>query len=412
MMTKRSHLMTMREAMIFDAVRTPRGKGKSDGALYGVRPIDLAASVLKALKERNHLDTSQVDDVILGCVTPVGEQGANIAKIASLYAGYGDSVSGVTINRFCASGLEAINMSAAYISSGVTDLMVAGGVESMSRIPMASDGGAWSSDPQVASATSFIPQGISADLMATLDGITREDVDRFAVESQKRAAIATEKGYFKKSIIPVKDMNGLTLLDRDEIIRADATLEGLATLKPAFDKMGKEGGFDSVAIQKYPHLERISHVHHAGNSSGIVDGAAAVLLGSREAGARLGLKPRAKIRSIGIACTDPTLMLDGPTPATCKALTKAGLTMKGIDLVEINEAFAAVVLRYLRRMEFSTEKTNVNGGAIALGHPLGATGSMLMGTLLDELERRDQSLGIVTLCIGGGMGVATVIERV
>jgi acetyl-CoA C-acetyltransferase len=399
-------------AYLFDAVRTPRGKGKNTGSLHAVRPVRLASETLKALQIRNNLDTSQVEDVILGCVTPVGEQGGNIAKLVAQYSGYPSSVAGFTLNRFCASGLEAVNLAAAQIMSGTCDLVVAGGVESMSRIPMMSDGGAWMTDPEVFDKTLFVPQGISADLLASMNGISRKEADQFAVESQKRAATAWEQGRFKKSIVPLRDISGEIVLDRDEHIRPGATVEELGGLKPSFQEMGEKYGFDPVALQRYPAVEKIEHIHHAGNSSGIVDGAAAVLLGSKEAGSKLGLKPRAKIKAMAVVSTEPTLMLTGPVPATQKVLQKAKMKISDIDLFEINEAFAAVVIYAMRELGISQDKVNVNGGAIALGHPLGATGAMLVGTVVDELERQNKSTGLVTLCVGGGMGVATIIERV
>lgn len=399
------------EAYIFDAVRTPRGRGKPDGALYEVQPVDLLATCLRALAERNALDTAQVDDVIVGCVTPLAEQGGVIARSAVLHAGWDVNVPGVQVDRFCASGLEAVNNAAMQVRSGWHELVVAGGVESMSRLAMGSDGGAWFMDPRVNLESGFVPQGISADLIATLEGFSRADVDRFALQSQQRAAHAEAKGYFK-SRLPVRDANGLPVLDRDEHIRANTTLERLGNLAPAFETVGTLG-FDAVALEHYPKLERIEHVHTAGNSSGIVDGAALVLIGSREAGERMGLKPRARIAAAALVGTEPTIMLTGPAPASKKALAKAGMTARDIDLFEVNEAFAAVVLRFAREMELeSTENVNANGGAIAMGHPLGATGAMLLGTLLDELERTDHATGLVTLCVGGGMGIATVIERV
>jgi len=400
------------EAFIYDTARTPRGKGKSSGSLHIARPIHLLKTVLEALAIRNHLDTNLVEDVIMGCVTPVAEQGGNIAKAAAMYAGYSERVPGMTLNRFCSSGLEAVNTASAYIMAGQANLIVAGGIESMSRVPMGSDGGAWLIDPEVARQTHFIPQGISADLIATLEGFTRRDVDQFAVVSQQRAAKAWAEGRFQKSIIPVKDVIGKILLERDEHFRAETTLESLSELKPAFQQMGENFGFDSVAMQKYPSVEKINHVHHAGNSSGIVDGAAAVLVGSKEIGKRLNLKARARIKSFALTSTDPTIMLLGPGPATKMALERAHMSIKDIDLIEINEAFAAVVLRFMREFNLDQSKINVSGGAIALGHPLGATGAVLLGTLLDELERQNKSTGLVTLCIGGGMGIATIIERV
>ncbi len=400
----------MTEALIFDAVRTPRGKGKR-GSLHTVKPVSLASGLLRALADRTHLDTSAVDDVVFGVVSPVGEQGSDIARIAVLAAGWHESVAGVQLNRFCASGLEAVNMAAAKVASGFEDLVVAGGVESMSRVPIGSDGGAWMADPETAFAVSFVPQGVSADLIATLEGFSRADVDGFAVRSQEKAANARDKGYFERSVVPVVDQNGAVLLAADETIRPETTLAGLAALKPSFTVPG-EFGFDSVAIDRYPQVERIDHVHHAGNSSQIVDGAAAVLIGSREAGRGLGLKPRARIVATASIGTEPTIMLTGPAPSARKALDRAGLSVDDIDLFEVNEAFAAVVMKFCRDLGVDEERVNVNGGAIALGHPLGATGAMILGTLLDELERRDLRRGLATLCVGGGMGVATIIERV
>lgn len=401
----------MRDAYIFDVVRTPRGLGKKKGSLYEVSPIELLVTVFKALEGRNHLDTSQIEDVILGCVTPVGEQGADIARIAALYAGWDVKVAGVTLNRFCASGLEACNLCAAKIMAGVEDLVVAGGVESMSRVPMGSDGGAWYQDPRVNNALSFIPQGVSADLISTLEGFTREDVDRFALRSHQKAANATTRGYFKQSMIPVKDINGIVILDHDELIREDASMEAMSSLKPSFIIPGQMG-FDDTAMKKYPKLEKINHVHHAGNSSGIVDGAAVMLIGSKEKGKELGLRPRAKLKSFAVTGEEPTIMLTGPIPATKKALKKAGMTINDIDLFEINEAFSAVVLKVMQDLIIDPEKVNVNGGAIAMGHPLGITGGMLLNTLLDELERRDKQTGLCTLCVGGGMGITTIIEKI
>ena len=402
----------MPEAYIFDAIRTPRGKGKASGSLYEVTPIDLVASLMKELEQRHDLDTSQVDDVILGCVTPIGDQGADIARTAALYADWDVDVPGMQINRFCASGLETINMAAMKVRSGWEDLVVAGGVESMSRVPMGSDGGAWITDPKVNLKTNFVPQGVSADLIATIEGFSREDVDRFALQSQQRAAFARENGRFHKSIVPVKDMNGLTILDHDELVRPDTTMAGLGSLNPAFKMMG-EMGFDAVAMQRYPEVEQINHVHTAGNSSGIVDGAALVLVGSKEKGAAMGLKPRAKVKAAALVGTEPTIMLVGPGPASQKALKQAGMDVADIDLFEVNEAFAAVVMRFMRDMGIEgSENINVNGGAIAMGHPLGATGAMLLGTVLDELERLDLTTALITLCVGGGMGIATIIERV
>ena len=404
--------MNRNEAYIIDAVRTPRAKGKPDGQLHIIRPIELLRTVLEGIKDRNNFDTSHVDDVILGCVTPINEQGGNIAKSAALYSGYSESVAGVTLNRFCASGLEAVNQAAAGVMSGFQDLIVAGGVESMSRVPMGSDGGAWLIDPDVIIKTQFVPQGISADLIATIKGYSRKDVDAFAVRSQKLAAEAQAHGYFTRSILPVRDINRNVILDHDTFIKPQTTIETLASLKPSFQELGEKSGFNSMTRMKYPHIERIQHVHHAGNSSGIVDGAAAVLIGNMEMCKKLNLKPRAKIRSMAITANDPTIMLTGPAPATKKALKKASMSISDIDLIEINEAFASVVLNFVDEMQADMNKVNVNGGAIALGHPLGATGAMLVGTVLDELERRNLSTGLVTLCVGGGMGIATIIERV
>jgi acetyl-CoA C-acetyltransferase len=402
----------MTEAFIYDAVRTPRGKGKKDGSLHQVTPIHLVANCLWALKERNNLDTSKVDDIVLGCVTPVGEQGADIARIAVLYAGWDESVAGVTQSRFCASGLESVNLAAMKVLSGFEDLVVGGGVESMSRWPMGSDGGAMVMDPRVNHQIGFVPQGIGADLLATLDGFSRTDVDNFALRSQKRATAAQADGKFKKSVVPVKDVNGMTVLDHDEYIRSDATMEALAGLKPSFQQMG-DMGFDATALRKYTTVEKINHVHHAGNSSGIVDGAAAVLVGNKKIGKKLGLKPRARIVATAVTGSEPTIMLAGIAPAVRKVLKRAGMEAKDIDLFEINEAFAAVVMHAARDLDIDLEnKVNVNGGSIAMGHPLGATGAMILGTLIDELERRDQQFGVATLCVGGGMGIATIIERV
>ncbi|MBS8239787.1 acetyl-CoA C-acetyltransferase [Marinobacter lipolyticus] len=399
------------EAYIFDAVRTPRGRGKKDGSLHSVKPISLLTTVLNALQERNNLDTAQVDDIVMGCVTAVGDQGADIAKTAALAADWDEKVAGVTLNRFCASGLEAVNLAAMKVRSGWEDMVVAGGVEAMSRVPMGSDGGAWATDPATNLHTGFMPQGIGADLIATLEGFSRADVDGFAVKSQQKAAQAWENGHFAKSIIPVTDQNGVVILDRDEQVRANTTVESLASLKPSFQMMG-EMGFDGVAREKYHYVEKINHVHHAGNSSGIVDGATAMLIGSEAKGKALGLKPRARIVATAVTSTDPTIMLTGPAPATRKALEKAGMTVDQIDLFEVNEAFASVVMRFQKELSVPDEKVNVNGGAIAMGHPLGATGAMILGTLLDELERRDLRFGLATLCVGGGMGIATIIERV
>ncbi len=402
----------MTDAYIYDAVRTPRGEGKPKGALNEVSPVRLAATALAALRDRNDLDTSCVDDVVLGCSEPAGEQGAVIARSAVLMADYDQSVSGVQINRFCASGLEAVNMAAAQVMAGQADLAVGGGVESMSRVAMASSGGAWFADPQVAFKTYYVQQGISADLIATKYGFSRDDVDAYAVESQKRAAEAWDDGRFEESVVPVKDQNDAIILDRDEHVRPDTDMQALAALNPAFEKMGRDLGFDSVILQRYPEVERIDHVHHAGNSSGVVDGAGAVLVGSRGIGDSLGLKPRARIRNFGSIGSEPSIMLTGPAPVTRKVLARGGMETGDIDLYELNEAFAAVVLRYMQDLGVPHDRINVNGGAIAMGHPLGATGAMILGTLLDELERRDLETGLCTLCIGAGMGVATVIERV
>ncbi|EPJ84269.1 MAG: acetyl-CoA C-acetyltransferase [Pseudomonas sp.] len=399
----------MTEALIFDAVRTPRGKGKSDGALYSVKPVNLIAGLLGALQLRNHLDTAQVDDIVLGCVTPVGEQGADIAKTAALVAGWDVSVAGVQINRFCASGLEAVNLGAMKIRSGFEDLVVVGGVESMSRVPMGSDGGAWVLDPQTNLQCHFTPQGIGADLIATLEGFTRQDVDAYALHSQQKAARARQAGAFARSLVPVRDQNGTLLLDHDEFIRAESTLEGLGNLKPSFEMIGRMG-FDATALRVYSHVERINHVHTPGNSSGIVDGAAVMLIGSAAKGKALGLQARGRIVATAVTSTDPTIMLTGPAPATRKALAKAGLTVDDIDLFEVNEAFASVVLKFIKDMAVDPDKVNVNGGSIAMGHPLGATGCMILGTLLDELEARQLRYGLATLCVGGGMGIATIIE--
>ena len=402
----------MTECFVYDTVRTPRGKGKKDGALHEVTALELATQALKAIRDRNHLDTGMVDDVVLGCVDPVGEQGSNIARVAVLNADYADSVAGVQINRFCASGLEATNMAAGQIMSGQSDMTIGGGVESMSRVGMGASGGAWAVDPQIAIKSYFTPQGIGADLIATLDGFSRDDVDAYAVESQKRAANAWSNGYFKKSVVPVKDILGQTMLDRDEHMRPDASMQSLASLQPAFAQLGEFAGFDSVAQQRYPQVEKLNHVHHAGNSSGIVDGAAAVLLGTKEAGKSQNLKPRARIRAFASIGSEPCIMLTGPALVTEKVLKRAGMTVNDIDLFELNEAFASVVLRFMQKLGIPHEKTNVNGGAIALGHPLGATGAMILGTVLDELERRGLSTALVTLCVGAGMGTATIIERV
>jgi acetyl-CoA C-acetyltransferase len=402
----------MPDAFIYDHVRTPRGRGKADGALHEVTALNLASHVLGALKSRNKLDTAAVDDVVMGVVDPVGEAAADIARTAALVAGYGDSVAGVQINRFCASGLDAVNFAAAQIMSGQQEMAVGGGVESMSRVGIGSAGGAWAVDPTIAVAHYFLPQGISADLIATKYGFSRDDVDAYAVESQKRAAMAWDEGRFGRSVAPVKDINGLTILAKDEHMRPSTTMQSLAALQPSFVQMGDLGGFDAVAIQSHPEVEYVNHVHHAGNSSGIVDGAAAVLLGNAGAGKRAGLRPRARIRAFANIGSDPALMLTGPVDVTNKVLKKSGMTLADIDLIEVNEAFASVVLRYLQAFELDSAKVNVNGGAIALGHPLGATGAMILGTVLDELERRELSTALVTLCIGAGMGTATIIERV
>ncbi|ENU98138.1 acetyl-CoA C-acetyltransferase [Acinetobacter variabilis] len=401
----------MSEAYIIDAIRTPRGKGKKDGSLHEVKPISLLTTLLNELKERHNLDTSQVDDIVLGCVTPIGDQGADIAKTAAIAAGWDNDVAGVQINRFCASGLEAVNLAAQKVRSGWEDLVVAGGVESMSRVPMGSDGGPWALDPETNMACDFIPQGIGADLIATIDGYSRADVDQFAEQSQKKAAAAQANGYFDKSIIPVKDKAGVVILDKDEFIKPTTTAEGLSALKPSFATMGQIG-FDAIALQKYPEVGSVNHVHHAGNSSGIVDGAAIVLLASEQAVQQQNLKPRAKVLATALVGADPTIMLTGPAPAARKALAKAGLTIDDIDLFEVNEAFAAVVMRFINEMKVDPAKVNVNGGAIAMGHPLGATGAMILGTLLDELERQGKKRGLATLCVGGGMGIATIIELV
>ncbi|RRH84858.1 acetyl-CoA C-acetyltransferase [Pseudomonas aeruginosa] len=401
----------MTDAFIYDAVRTPRGKGKKDGALHSVKPVNLMAGLLRAVQRRNDLDTAQVDDIVLGCVTPVGDQGADIAKTAALVADWDEQVAGVQINRFCASGLEAVNLGAMKVRSGFEDLVLVGGVESMSRVPMGSDGGAWALDPETNLHTSFVPQGIGADLIATLEGFSRADVDAFALRSQQKAAKARAEGLFGKSLVPVADQNGIVLLDHDEFIRADSALEGLAALKPSFEMMGQMG-FDATALRKYSQVERIEHVHTPGNSSGIVDGASAMLIGSEAKGRELGLKARARIVATAVTSTDPTIMLTGPAPATRKALAKAGLKVEDIDLFEVNEAFASVVMKFMKDMGVAESKVNVNGGAIAMGHPLGATGCIIVGTLLDELERRNLRYGLATLCVGGGMGIATIIERV
>ena len=398
-------------AFIYDAVRTPRSKGKPGGRLHEVKPIDLGAGLLRALQARHDLDTARVDDVVMGCVTPIGEQGSDVSKMIVQNADWDESVAGVQLDRFCASGLEAVNIAAQKVASGWEDLVVAGGVESMSRVPMGSNGGPMSSDPAFAAKTGFVPQGIGADTIATLEDWSREEVDAYALESQRRAAQARDRGYFDRSVIPVRDENGLSILDRDDFIKPDTTLEGLAGLNPSFAMLG-QFGFDDVILRKYPSLERVEHVHTPGNSSGIVDGSSAVLIGSETAGRDLGLTPRARIVATAVLATDPIIMLTGPGPAAKKCLRKAGLNKQDIDLWEINEAFASVALRYMRDLDIDHDITNVNGGAIAMGHPLGATGAMLVGVMLDELERRDLRRGMLSLCVGGGMGISTVIERV
>ncbi|ACU74121.1 acetyl-CoA acetyltransferase [Catenulispora acidiphila DSM 44928] len=407
----------MSNAYVYDAIRTPRGRGKQNGSLHTVKPISLMVGLMEEMQARHpNLDPALIEDVILGVVSPIGEQGSDIAKVSALAAGLPDTTAGVQLNRFCASGLEAVNTAAQKVASGLgEDLILAGGVESMSRVAMGSDGGAWFEDPQTAYDISFIPQGIGADLIATIEGFSRTEVDEFAVRSQELAAAARAAGHFKKSVVPVRDRNGLTILDEDEFIRPGTTVQTLSGLKPSFEAIGDLGGFDAVALQKYHWVEKIDHVHHAGNSSGIVDGAALVLIGNETAGRAAGLTPRARILSTAVSGADSTIMLTGPAPAAKKALAKAGLDIEDIDLVEINEAFAAVVLRFVREMgesDLPLEKVNVNGGAIAMGHPLGATGAMLIGTIVDELERRDLRRGLVTLCVGGGMGIATIVERV
>jgi len=401
----------MTDAYIYDTVRTARGRGRSDGSLHEISPIQLATQTLEALRDRNDLDTSYVDDVILGCVAPVGEQGANIARVAAMNADYSETTPGFQINRFCASGLEAVNIAAAKVMSGEADMAIGGGVEGMSRVPMGSDGGALAVDPAVAWKTYFVPQGISADLIATKYGFSRDDVDAYAVESQKRAKAAWDAGNFKGSVLGVKDVVGMTVLDHDEFMRPETTMQSLGALKPAFVQMG-DLGFDSVALQKYPEFEKINHVHHAGNSSGIVDGAAGVLVGSKEIGEKLGLKPRARIRAMASVGSEPTIMLTGPEFAAEKALKRSGMSKSDIDVWELNEAFASVVLRFMQALDIDHSDINVNGGAIAMGHPLGATGAMILGTVLDELERSGKSTALATLCIGAGMGTATIIERV
>jgi len=405
--------MAATEALVFDAIRTPRGKGKHNGSLHGTKPVDLVVGLMHEMLVRNErMDPNRVDDVVLGCVSPVGDQGADIAKTAAIKAGLPDTVAGVQLNRFCASGLEAVNIAAQKVASGWEDLVFAGGVESMSRVPMGSDGGAWAMDPETNYDTSFIPQGIGADLIATVEGFTREDVDGYAARSQERAAAAQAEGRFEGSVIPVKDLNEHVVLDRDEFIRPGTTVETLGNLKPSFAAMGEMGGFDAVALQKYHWIEKIEHVHTPGNSSGIVDGASLVAIGNEQAGSELGLTPRARILATAVSGSDPTIMLTGPAPASKKALAKAGITVDDLDLVEINEAFAAVVLRFVKDMGLDMEKVNVNGGAIAMGHPLGATGAMILGTIVDELHRTGGKYGLCTLCVGGGMGIATVVEAI
>lgn len=402
----------MTDAYIFDHVRTPRGRGKASGSLHEVTPIELVRQVLEALRDRNELDTRRLDDVVMGCVAPVGEQGANVARVGALMANYAQEVPGKQLNRFCASGLEAVNTAAAQIMAGQSDLCIGGGVESMSRVPMGSDGGAMAIDPGVAYNTYFAPQGIGADLIATKYGFSRDDVDQYAAASQERAAHAWKQGYFDHAVIPIKDSLGMTLLDHDEHMRPGTTAEDLANLKPAFVIPGEQFGFDAVALQRYPEVERINHVHTGGNSSGIVDGAAGVLIGSKEIGESLGLKPRARIRGFSSIGSEPTIMLTGPAPSAEKVLKRCGMTTADIDLFELNEAFASVVLRFMQKMDIDHSQINVNGGAIAMGHPLGATGAMILGTVLDELERRDLNTALINLCIGAGMGTATIIERV
>jgi acetyl-CoA C-acetyltransferase len=402
----------MRDCYILDHLRTPRGRGKPDGSLHEVTALGAACCVLGALRDRNELDTRQVEDVVLGCVDPVGEAGGDIARAAVLACGYDQRVPGMQVNRFCASGLDATNIAAAEVISGQAEMTISGGVEMMSRVGIGASGGAWPVDPAIALKAYFLPQGVSADLIATKYGYSRADVDAYAVESQRRAAAAWEEGRFSCSVVPVADINGITLLDRDEHMRPDSTMQSLASLKPAFEQMGELAGYDAVAIQRYPEIERIEHVHHAGNSSGIVDGAAVILLGSRKAARSAGLKPRARIRAFASIGSEPAIMLTGPADVTRKALKRARMTVDDIDLFEINEAFSSVVLRATDDLGIDRARVNVNGGAIALGHPLGATGAMLLGTLVDELERRDLATGLVTLCIGAGMGTATIVERV
>ena len=401
------------EAFLYDAIRTPRGRGKASGSLYEVKPVSLVVGLIDEMRSRSpELDPATIDDVVLGVVGPIGDQGGDIAKTAAILAGLPPTVAGVQLNRFCASGLEAVNVAAMKVRSGMEELVLAGGVESMSRVPMGSDGGAWAMDPETAYETGFVPQGIGADLIATLEGWSREDVDAYALESQTRAAKAWANGYFARSVVPVRDRNGIVVLERDEHVRAGATMEALGALKPSFATMGEAGGFDAVALQRYHWVEKIEHVHTPGNASGIVDGAALVLVGTEAAGAAAGLRPRARIVATALSGADPTIMLTGPAPASRKALAKAGMTVDQIDLFEVNEAFAAVPMRFMKDMGVPHDKVNVNGGAIAMGHPLGATGAMILGTLVDELERRDLRYGLATLCVGGGMGIATIVERI
>ncbi|MEZ5186791.1 MAG: acetyl-CoA C-acetyltransferase [Candidatus Nanopelagicales bacterium] len=401
------------EAYIYEAIRTPRGRGKANGSLHAVKPVTLVTGLIDELRTRHpDMDANAIDDLILGCVSPVGDQGADIAKTAAIFAGLPDTVAGTQLNRFCASGLEAVNVAAQKVRSGWDQLIVAGGVECMSRVPMGSDGGAWAMDPETAYDTYFVPQGISADLIATIEGFSREDVDAYAVQSQQRTAAAWGAGHFAKSVVPVKDRNGVTLLDHDEHMRPDTTLESLGKLKPSFAGIGEMGGFDAVALQKFHWVEAIDHVHTPGNSSGIVDGAALVVVGNEQVGKDFGMAPRARIVATAVSGADPTIMLTGPTPATLKALKTAGLTVDDIDVWELNEAFAAVVLKWVKDLDLPMDKVNINGGAIAMGHPLGATGAMILGTVVDELERSGGRYGLITLCIGGGMGVATIVERV
>ncbi|MFZ8978086.1 MAG: acetyl-CoA C-acetyltransferase [Candidatus Nanopelagicales bacterium] len=403
----------MTEAFIYEAIRTPRGRGKANGSLHGVKPVSLVTGLIDEMRTRHpDLDTNQVDDLILGCLTPLGDQGANIAKTAAIAAGLPDTVAGMQINRYCSSGLEAINIAAAKVRSGWDQMLFAGGVESMSRVPMGSDGGPWAMDPETAYTTYFVPQGISADLIATTEGFSRDDVDAYAARSQEKAAAAWSSGRFTKSIVPVKDINGVTILDHDEFMRPETTVESLSKLNPSFAAMGDMGGFDAVALQKFHWVERINHVHTPGNSSGIVDGAALTLVGSEAAGKAAGLTPRARVVATAVTGADPTIMLTGPTPATLKVLAAAGLKPEDIDVWELNEAFASVVLKWMKDFNLDIEQVNVNGGAIAMGHPIGATGAMITGTVMDELERTGGRYGLITLCIGGGMGIATIIERV